>query len=41
MAVSDAAREEEALRTRIDALKEEMACLEKGVRAMKGDADKG
>jgi len=26
---------------RIDALKEELACLERGVRAMKGDADKG
>lgn len=40
-AFPDAAREEEALRMRIDALKEEMACLEKGVRAMKGDAGKG
>ncbi len=40
-AVPGAAREEEALRMRIDALKEEMACLEKGVRAMKGDAGKG
>jgi hypothetical protein len=40
-AVSDTAREEEALRMRIDALKEEVACLEKGVRALKGDADKG
>ena len=40
-AVAAAAREEEALRMRIDALKEELACLEKGVRAMKGDADKG
>jgi hypothetical protein len=37
---SDAAREEEALRMRLDALKEELACLEQGVRAMKGDAGK-
>jgi hypothetical protein len=32
--------EEEALRMRLDALKEEMACLERGVRGLKGDADK-
>ena len=31
------ATDEEALRMRIDALKEELACLEKGVRALKGD----
>ena len=41
VAVSDAAREEEALRMRIDARMEELACLEKGVRAMKGDAGQG
>lgn len=34
------ATDEEALRMRIDALKEELACLEKGVRALKGDAGK-
>ncbi|MHB1045638.1 MAG: DUF5320 family protein [Thermoanaerobaculia bacterium] len=34
------ATDEEALRMRIDALKEELACLEKGVRALKGDVGK-
>ena len=34
------ATDEEALRMRIDALKEELACLEKGVRALKGDDGK-
>ena len=35
------ATDEEALRQRIDALKVELACLERGVRALKGDAEKG
>jgi hypothetical protein len=34
------ATDEDALRMRIDALKEELACLERGVRALKGDVGK-
>jgi predicted Fe-Mo cluster-binding NifX family protein len=36
---ADVAREEEALRTRLDALKQELACVEDGIRAL-GDAPK-
>lgn len=38
---TDAGREEEALRSRLDALKQELACVEDGIRALKDASKKG